>query len=149
MHSSLETTAPATFERRESSESMLGDKLVLKGLKFYGFHGAIPEERTLGQMFLVDIDAWVSLKKAGESDNLADTISYVDIFSLAKEIVEGSPRNLLEAVAELIASKTLEKFPQINAVLVKLSKPNVALIKSTIDYLGVEIFRQRSSSSRN
>lgn len=67
----------------ELAESMLGDKLVLKGLKFYGFHGAIPEERTLGQMFLVDIDAWVSLKKAGESDNLADTISYVDIFRLA------------------------------------------------------------------
>nr|AAR88082.1 7,8-dihydroneopterin aldolase mutant FolB1-delLS [Arabidopsis thaliana] len=125
------------------------DKLILKGLKFYGFHGAIAEERTLGQMFLVDIDAWVSLKKAGESDNLEDTISYVDIFSLAKEIVEGSPRNLLETVAELIASKTLEKFHQINAVRVKLSKPNVALIKSTIDYLGVDIFRQRNTSSKN
>ncbi|AAF23191.1 Dihydroneopterin aldolase 1 [Arabidopsis thaliana] len=146
MHSSLETTAPATLERRESN---LGDKLILKGLKFYGFHGAIAEERTLGQMFLVDIDAWVSLKKAGESDNLEDTISYVDIFSLAKEIVEGSPRNLLETVAELIASKTLEKFHQINAVRVKLSKPNVALIKSTIDYLGVDIFRQRNTSSKN
>lgn len=148
-------------------------------MKFYGFHGAIAEERTLGQMFLVDIDAWVSLKKAGESDNLEDTISYVDIFrlakyivsrfafifklysydyvvdiidivcSLAKEIVEGSPRNLLETVAELIASKTLEKFHQINAVRVKLSKPNVALIKSTIDYLGVDIFRQRNTSSKN
>ncbi|VVA97268.1 unnamed protein product [Arabis nemorensis] len=141
MYTSLETTAPATLEKRDMS--MTGDKLILKGLKFYGHHGAISEEKTLGQMFLLDIDAWMSLKKAGESDNLADTISYVDIFSLAKEIVEGSPRNLLEAVAELIASKTLEKFPQITAVRVKLSKPNVALIKSTIDYLGVEIFRQR------
>lgn len=69
---------------RESSEKDMsmsgGDKLILKGLKFYGYHGAIPEEKTLGQMFLVDIDAWVSLKKAGESDNLDDTISYVDIF---------------------------------------------------------------------
>lgn len=72
---------------RESSEKDMsmsgGDKLILKGLKFYGYHGAIPEEKTLGQMFLVDIDAWVSLKKAGVSDNLADTISYVDIFRLA------------------------------------------------------------------
>lgn len=150
-----------------------GDKLVLKGLKFYGYHGAIPEENTLGQMFIVDIDAWVSLKKAGLSDNLDDTISYVDIFrlallsiplrlyktsriqtiwwfmsnyiicSIAKEIVEGPPLNLLEAVAERIASRTLEKFPQVTAVQVKLCKPNVALIKNTIDYLGVEIFRQQ------
>ncbi|RID63945.1 hypothetical protein BRARA_E02906 [Brassica rapa] len=151
MYSSLETTAPATLEPQvlgtETSEKDLpitgGDKLLLKGLKFYGFHGVIAEERTLGQMFLVDIDAWVSLKKAGVSDNLADTISYVDIFSIAKEIVEGPPLNLLEAVAERIASKTLEKFPRVTAVQVKLVKPNVALIKSGIDYLGVEIFRQQ------
>ncbi|XP_018491097.1 dihydroneopterin aldolase 1 isoform X2 [Raphanus sativus] len=147
MYSSLETTAPATLEPQETSEKELpmtgGDKLLLKGLKFYGFHGAIAEERTLGQMFLIDIDAWVSLKKAGLSDNLADTISYVDIFSIAKEIVEGPPLNLLEAVAERIASRTLEKFPRVTAVQVKLVKPNVALIKSSIDYLGVEIFRQQ------
>ncbi|CAN7075297.1 unnamed protein product, partial [Brassica oleracea var. botrytis] len=151
MYSSLETTALATLSPRvlgrESSEKDMsmsgGDKLILKGLKFYGYHGAIPEEKTLGQMFLVDIDAWVSLKKAGESDNLDDTISYVDIFSIAKEIVEGPSRNLLETVAELIASKTLETFPRITAVRVKVSKPNVALIKTTIDYLGVEIFRQQ------
>lgn len=66
------------------------------------------------------------------------------ICSIAKEIVEGSPKNLLEAVAEQIASRTLETFPQITAVRVKVSKPNVALIKSTIDYLGVEIVRQRN-----
>ncbi|XP_013708071.2 dihydroneopterin aldolase 1 isoform X1 [Brassica napus] len=151
MYSSLETTAPATLEPRvlgtgTSENDMIrsgGDKLVLKALKFYGYHGAIPEENTLGQTFLVDIDAWVSLKKAGLSDNLDDTISYVDIFSIAKETVEGPPLNLLEAVAERIASRTLEKFPQVTAVQVKLCKPNVALIKNTIDYLGVEIFRQQ------
>lgn len=70
-------------ESSEKDMSMTGDKLILKGLKFYGHHGAISEEKTLGQMFLLDIDAWMSLKKAGESDNLADTISYVDIFRLA------------------------------------------------------------------
>ncbi|CAN8259703.1 unnamed protein product [Cochlearia groenlandica] len=152
MYTSLETTAPATLDRRvagtESSEkvmSMLGDKLILKGLKFYGFHGAVAEENTLGQMFLVDIEAWMSLRKAGESDNLDDTFNYVDIFNIAKDIVEGSPRNLLETVAELIASRTLESFTQITAVRVKVAKPNVALIRSTIDYLGVEIFRQRST----
>ncbi|KAL1203946.1 Dihydroneopterin aldolase 2 [Cardamine amara subsp. amara] len=124
---------------------MVGDKLILRGLKFYGYHGAIPEEKTLGQMFMLDIDAFVSLKKAGLSDNLADTISYVDIYNLAKEVVEGSSRNLLEAVAELVASKTLEMFPRITSVRVKLWKPTVALIQSSIDYLGVEIFRNRAA----
>ncbi|CAH2043755.1 unnamed protein product [Thlaspi arvense] len=127
----------------EKDMAMMGDKLILRGLKFYGFHGAIPEEKTLGQTFMLDIDAWMCLKKAGLSDNLADSVSYVDIFNLTKEIVEGPSRNLLESVAELVASKTLESFPRVTAVRVKLWKPNVALIQSTIDYLGVEIFRNR------
>ncbi|XP_010557982.1 PREDICTED: dihydroneopterin aldolase 2 [Tarenaya hassleriana] len=138
-------TAAAKSERRDIA--VRGeDKLILRGLKFYGYHGAIPEERTLGQMFMLDIDAWTSLRKAGESDSLTDTISYVDIYSIAKEVVEGTPKNLLEAVAELIATKTLKAFPPITAVRVKLWKPNVALVQGHIDFLGVEIVRYRPTS---
>lgn len=57
-----------------------GDKLILKGLTFFGFHGAIAEERTLGQKFIVDVDAWMDLKPAGKSDNLSDSFSYVEIY---------------------------------------------------------------------
>ncbi len=35
---------------------MRGDKLILRGLKFHGYHGVKPEERKLGQKFLVDVD---------------------------------------------------------------------------------------------
>ena len=57
-----------------------GDKLVLKGLKFHGFHGARPEEKKLGQKFIVDLEAWLDLKQAGETDFLSDTVSYTDIY---------------------------------------------------------------------
>lgn len=66
-------------------------------------------------------------------------------FSFAKEVVEGSPRNLLESVAELIASKTLESFPCVSAVRVKLWKPNVPRIQTDIDYFGIEILRNRAT----
>jgi dihydroneopterin aldolase len=36
---------------------MRGDKLILRGLKFYRYHGVKPEERKLGQKFLVDVDS--------------------------------------------------------------------------------------------
>ncbi|CAA7034995.1 unnamed protein product [Microthlaspi erraticum] len=127
----------------ERDMAIMGDKLILRGLKFYGYHGAIPEEKTLGQMFMLDIDAFMSLKKAGLSDNLADSVSYVDIYNVAREVVEGSSRNLLESVAELIASKSFESFPKITAIRVKLWKPNVPRIMSGIDYLGIEILRIR------
>ncbi|CAH9079204.1 unnamed protein product [Cuscuta europaea] len=101
-----------------------GDKLVLRGLKFHGFHGVKAEERTLGQKFVVDMDVWMDLRAA------------------VKEVVEGLPHNLLESVAEHISSATLSRYPQVNAVRVQLGKPHVA-VQGSVDYLGVEIMRYR------
>ncbi|CAD5323766.1 unnamed protein product [Arabidopsis thaliana] len=155
MHSSLKTMAPAKLERlcvlsfflfcaTESLESLPEDKLILRGLKFYGFHGVLPEERELGGLFIVDINLWLSLKKAIESDNLADTVSFADTFRLVKKIVEGPPRNLYETVADDIASEMLETFPKINVIRVKFGKPNPSLVNSTVDFLGAELFRKRN-----
>ncbi|XP_010466430.1 PREDICTED: probable dihydroneopterin aldolase 3 [Camelina sativa] len=137
-----ETTALATLEQRESSDPMLEDKLILRGLKFYGFHGVLPEEKKLGNTFIVDLDVWLNLKPAIESDNLADTVSFDETFSLVKRIVEGPSKNLVETVADLIASQMLETFPKINVVRVKLGTPNPTLLECT-DYVGAEIFRKR------
>nr|AFK38924.1 unknown [Medicago truncatula] len=120
-----------------------GDKLILKGLTFFGFHGAIKEENTLGQKFVVDIDAWMDLKPAGISDHLSHTFSYVEIYLIAKEVIEGPALNLLESVAQKIAISTLTIHKEISAVRVKIGKPHVA-IQGPVDYLGVEILRRRS-----
>ncbi|XVE75845.1 hypothetical protein DITRI_Ditri12bG0124100 [Diplodiscus trichospermus] len=125
-----------------------GDKLILRGLKFHGFHGVKPEEKKLGQKFMIDVDAWMDLRKAGKSDLLSDTVSYTDIYRIAKEVVEGQSQNLLESVAQLIASTVLSKHPQISAVRVKVGKPHVA-VHGTLDYLGVEIIRYRSIDAPN
>ncbi|PON68794.1 Dihydroneopterin aldolase/epimerase domain containing protein [Trema orientale] len=77
------------------------------GLLFHGFHGVNPETRKLGQKFLVDVCARLDLGSAGVSDRLSDTISYANIYRVAKEVVEGQPHNLPESVAQLIASTTL------------------------------------------
>lgn len=128
--------------RMDDDQLMRGDKLILRGLKFHGFHGVKPEERTLGQKFLVDVDAWLDLREAGKSDHLTDTISYTEIYRIVKEVVEGAPHNLLESVAHHIALNTFTKFPQISAVRVKVGKPHVA-VHGQLDYLGIEIFRSR------
>ncbi|KAL6661984.1 hypothetical protein ACP70R_001368 [Stipagrostis hirtigluma subsp. patula] len=121
-----------------------GDKLILRGLQFHGFHGVKQEEQTLGQKFVVDVDAWMDLAAAGESDSIADTVSYTDIYRIAKDVLEGPSHNLLESVAHSIAKSTLLKFPQISAVRVKVGKPHVA-VQGVLDYLGVEIMRYRKA----
>ncbi|KAL6496374.1 hypothetical protein OROGR_029632 [Orobanche gracilis] len=126
-------------------EMIKGDKLVLRGLKFHGYHGVKPEERKLGQKFLVDVDAWMDLQAAGISDRLSDTISYTAIYSIVKEVVEGAPHNLLESVAQQIASAVLSEYPQVSAVRVQVGKPHVAVL-GQVDYLGVEIVRHRTTA---
>lgn len=66
------------------------------------------------------------------------------IHRIAKEVVEGTPQNLLETVAQLIASATLTKHPRISAIRVQVQKPHVS-VPGHIDFLGVEITRYRST----
>ncbi|XP_057753243.1 dihydroneopterin aldolase 1-like [Arachis stenosperma] len=131
----------------ETESLMRGDKLILRGLMFHGFHGVNPEERTLGQKFLVDIDAWMDLRAAGKSDNLSDSVKIrTRIAKSIKEVIEGPPHNLLESVAQKIASTTLTNHHQISAVRVLVGKPHVAVM-GPVDYLGVEVHRFRSDVS--
>ena len=67
---------------------------------------------------------------------------------IVKEVVEGPAHNLLESVAQLIASTTFTKHPQISAVRVVVGKPHVA-VPGSVDYLGVEILRYRSVDASN
>ncbi|XP_059646567.1 dihydroneopterin aldolase 2-like [Cornus florida] len=141
-------TSSGTGVIMDYGDIIKGDKLVLRGLKFHGFHGVKPEERKLGQKFLVDVDAWMDLRAAGKSDQLSDTISYTEIYRVVREVLEGPPHNLLESVAELIASTTLTKYSCISAVRVKVGKPHVA-VHGPVDYLGVEILRYQNIDVQN
>lgn len=119
------------------------DVIFLEGLRFYGYHGVNPEERVLGQRFVVDVEIAVDLHQAGQSDELGDTISYSDLYKLVRRVVEGEPRNLLEAVAEAITSEVFRAFPPVVAVTVMVRKPEAPLKGAMLDAAGVRITRTR------
>ena len=119
------------------------DEILLEGMRFYAYHGVNPEERTLGQRFTVDVVLSVDLRAAGQSDDLADTVSYSAVYKLLRQIVEGEPRNLIEAVAEPIAAAILASFPLVQRVTVTLRKPEVPMKGAMLDAAGVRITRSR------
>jgi dihydroneopterin aldolase len=131
-------------ERRTSPPQ---DTIFLEGLRFYGYHGVNPEERVLGQRFMLDVEIAVDLRRAGQSDELGDTISYSDLYKLVRGIVEGEPKNLLEAVAESIATSVLEQFPSVSLVSVTVRKPEAPLKGAILDAAGVHITRARAAES--
>ncbi len=133
------------IDRDSIMASSLGehsDKIFLKGLAFYGHHGVSPHEKALGQRFIVDITLKCDARPAGLSDDLADAVDYVPAYSIVKEIVEGESRNLIESVAEEIATRILSQL-NVSAVNVAIKKPEVAIEGSILSYAGLEIYRRR------
>ncbi|GAB4432488.1 MAG: dihydroneopterin aldolase [Chloroflexi bacterium OHK40] len=122
---------------------MESDRIILEGMVFFGYHGTRPEETTLGQRFVVDVALELSLRAAGESDDLAATVDYSAVHRSTRAIVEGPPLKLTEAVAERIAGAVLAEHPAVQAVQVRVRKPNVRLDDTVLAGSIVEITRRR------
>ena len=124
------------------------DKIQLRGMTFYGFHGVNPAEKELGQRFVVDLDIFSNLEKAGRTDDLGDTVDYSEVYRTIRDVVEGPSHNLLESVVAAIAERVLAAH-DVQAVRVRLMKPQVPMKGSVLTHAAVEIFREsqgRSSS---
>ncbi len=118
------------------------DKLFMHNMLFYGYHGVLSEEKTLGQMFAVDVTLGMDLHHAGNVDNLEETVSYSQVYENVKEIVEGCSHDLIESVAEQIAKSILNDYDRVKEVEVSVKKPNPP-INGLMDYAGVQIKRYR------
>lgn len=118
------------------------DRIILSGLRSFGFHGVFEEERRSGQEFIVDVTLALDLSRAGETDDLRDTVHYGEVADVVAGIVTGPPMDLIEAVAHRIAAAILEGFPAVRSVDVTVHKPNAPLAQS-FDDVAVAITRSR------
>jgi dihydroneopterin aldolase len=103
------------------------DTIELRGMRFYGYHGVLPEERQRGQHFEVDVRIETDLRAAGENDDLTRTVDYRGVWEAAEAVVTGEPVDLIETVAERIAARILALTEQVQAVEVTVHKPEVPL----------------------
>lgn len=108
-------------------------------MRFYGCHGVLPEEKQNPQPFIVDLELSLDLGPAGRSDNLEDTVDYGAVFKYVRDLVEGRSFNLLEALAQAIADKLLEKLV-LAEVKVTVKKP-LAPVEGDFKYFAVIIER--------
>ena len=119
------------------------DRIALLNMRFEGRHGVDEEERARPQPFEVDVELYLDLRPAGLADDLARTVDYRDVFSICRDVVEGPSIQLLEAIAESIATRVLADFGSapVSEVVVRVRKPNVAL-PGELDGASVEIRRR-------
>jgi len=111
-------------------------------MKFFAYHGVAPEEKRLGQTFEVDIDVSASLKAAATSDDLTASINYSVLFTIAKEEMLRHKYDLIETVAEKIASRVLLLNGALST-MIRIRKPN-APIDGVFDYVEIQITREKA-----
>ncbi len=118
------------------------DKISIKGLKLFAYHGVNPEEKENGQNFVIDLDYYVNIAKACQMDALDDTVSYAKVVKTIRRVFTAEKYDLIERAAQVIADAVLEDFEDIFKVEVTLKKPE-APISAEFDYVAVSITRER------
>ena len=102
------------------------DRILIRGLRLFGYHGVNPEEKIQGQRFEIDADLYVNLAKACHSDRVEDTVSYAKVIKTLRRVFTERTNDLLERTAEDLT----------------LKKPQ-APIQADFDWVGVTISRDR------
>ncbi len=100
--------------------------ISISDMRFYAHHGCFEQERVIGTNFRVDLVFYADTLLAEVSDNIDDTVNYLDVYQVVKKQME-IPSHLLEHVARRIGEEVKHNFPTIKSVNVKVSKLNPPL----------------------
>jgi dihydroneopterin aldolase len=125
------------------NDAFTGDRIILKDLGFYGYHGVFEEEARLGQRFIIDLELGLDLGKVGRSDELTDGVSYAEIYDVLKVAFE-TRMKLIEAAAQNVVTAVFQRFPQVSWVVIRLRKPEapIAMVRGEV---AIELHRTRES----
>jgi dihydroneopterin aldolase len=120
------------------------DRILVTGLRAYGYHGVLAHERRDGQEFGVDLVLHIDTRPAAANDDLAATIDYGALATRIADDVRGEPVDLLETLAARIAATCLQD-ERVRAVDVTVHKPS-APVRETVADIAVSIHRRRDEA---
>ena len=121
------------------------DKIHINGIKTYAYHGAIQEERVLGQYFITDLVLHVDLTKASKTDDLLETVHYGEVYNLVEEIVKGESVSLIERLAGKINAELFDRYDKIIEIETTITKPNPP-IDGNYDSVAITLQGKRETS---
>lgn len=118
-------------------------RITLSNMVFYGYHGDLPEENTLGQRFMIDLVLILDIAEAASTDNLQKTVDYTEVYRICRETVEKDRFKLIEALANHVIDRVLVACPIVDKVEITIKKPSVP-IAGILDHVAVETSKSRA-----
>jgi FolB domain-containing protein len=117
------------------------DQIEIKDLLLRTIIGINDDERVHRQDVMVNVAMFTDTSRAGQTDNIEDTVNYRDVSKRIVAMVEGSQFLLVEKLAEAIASTVLA-FDRVVRVRVSVQNPGAVRFARSV---GVTIERGRGN----
>lgn len=95
--------------------------IYIRNMRLHAFHGVLPQEREVGNDYVINLTVDYPVVKAAESDSVSDTMSYADAADIIRHEMSVQS-NLLENVAMRIARAILAGYAETTAVTVDIMK---------------------------
>ncbi len=118
------------------------DKICIRRLEVYAYHGVYEEEKRLGQKFYITAELELDTRKAGVTDDLQASVNYGEVCQRMAEWTKKNRRKLIEAAAEDLARYLLLQYPMVRKVTFELEKPG-APVPYAFDTVLIRIARSR------
>lgn len=119
------------------------NKLIIKDLKVYAHHGDFPEEKVMGQFFVLDFILYLDGFEYKNGEEIENTVNYVELINYVKKEFTGKNFDLIETVANYLCDGILENFPKIFKVELVLKKPSPP-VDVFFSYVAVEVVKSRT-----
>jgi D-erythro-7,8-dihydroneopterin triphosphate epimerase len=131
---------PATDRGQKATrEEAAWDAIEIKDLLLRTILGTNPEERVNRQDVVINMTLFADTRRAGETDDIEDTVNYKSITKRVIDLVERSEFLLVERMAAEIARVGLED-PRVGRVRVSVEKPGALRFARSV---GITIERTR------
>lgn len=114
------------------------NKIYINGIEVYAYHGVFPEETSLGQKFIFDLEATLNFKDAMLTDQLEKSVSYGDIAQIIAEVATKNTYKLLERLAYEIVKTVFTQHKLIDSINLTINKPN-APVKQIFKECGISL----------
>ena len=124
---------------------MNADAISLKGMRFHTLVGLLPHEEKFPQPLELDVTAYLSLRRVGQTDSARMLLDYRSLYQIVADVVGTSHHTLLEALCERTAAAVLA-LDGVARVRVAARKPQ-APIPGPLDYVEVVVDRARDDRS--
>ena len=115
---------PAAEAAEPAAAEPPADRITLRGLRVFGYHGVLDAERQDGQEFIVDAVLWLDTTAAAATDNLELTANYAALADRLAAIVAGPPVRLIETLAQRLAEAATATEPLARQVEITVHKPH-------------------------